>query len=243
MAGTLAGALLARTWPPVSLPMHQHGGGATSHCPAMYPGRFIMGTTRVETITGSLSSLPSRRDVLRGLGSAGLVLTAVRDEDAAARMRHHKKRKHKPKQKAPLPPPPPLPFNEFGCLDIGQPCQGDSTLCCSGICDSDTSTCIGHNNGICFADTDPCTTGMPFPCSPNPNPTDVICSCTLTTGKAPFCASFTDLSDPTEFCRFCSLDTDCQEEFGPGAACVFLRGGCSSFCASTDRTACLRPCA
>jgi hypothetical protein len=202
-----------------------------------------MKTTRIAAITGSLRSLPSRRDVLLGLASAGLGLVAVRHEDdAVARKGHHKNHnhKHKPKQKL---PPPPLPFNEFGCLDVGQPCQGDSTLCCSGLCDLGTSTCVAHNSGICFPDTDPCTTGMPFPCSPNPNPTDSICSCTLTTGKAPFCASFTNIGDPTEFCRFCSLDTDCQEEFGPGAACVFLRGGCSSLCASTDRTACLRPCA
>jgi hypothetical protein len=200
-----------------------------------------MGITPMRTTTGSLSSLPSRRDVLRGLASAGLVMTAMGDENAAARKRHHQKRKHKPKPK--LPPPTPPPFNEFGCLDIGQPCQGDSSLCCSGVCDPGTSTCAAHNSGICFPDTDPCTTGVAFPCNPNPNPDNLICSCTLTTGNAPFCASFTDLSDPTDLCRFCDLDTDCQEEFGPGAACVVLRGGCSMLCAATGRTACLRPCA
>ena len=145
-----------------------------------------MGTTRIRAITGSLSSLPSRREVLRGLASAGIVLAAMRHEDdAAARKGHHKKHKKKPKQKVPLPPPPPPTFNEFGCLDVGQPCQGDGTLCCSGLCDPGTATCSAHNSGICFADTDPCTTGMPFPCNPNPNPNDSNCSCTLTTGKAP----------------------------------------------------------
>lgn len=200
-----------------------------------------MGTTRMRAATGTLSSLPCRREILRGLASVGFALSLRDGDDVAARKGRHKKHKKRPK-KAPLPPPP-LPFNEFGCLAVGQPCQGDSTLCCSGICDPGTSTCLAHDSGICFADTDPCTTGMPFPCTPNPNPKDLVCSCTLTTGSAPFCASFTDLREATDFCRFCNLDTDCQEEFGPGAACVVLRGGCTSLCASTDRTACLRPCA
>jgi hypothetical protein len=200
-----------------------------------------MGTTRIKAFTGSLSKPPSRRDVLRGLASAGLVLATMRHEgDAAARKGHHKKRKHTPKQKPPLPPPPPLPFNEFGCLDIGQSCQGDSTLCCSGICDPGTSTCVAHNSGICFPDTDPCTLQAAFPCNPD-NP---LCTCLVTTGSAGFCADFSELTDlVAEACRFCSQDADCQEEFGPGAACVVLRGACSPLCAATDRTACFRPCA
>src|SRR4051794_29301536 len=141
----------------------------------MHQRRFIMGTTRMRA-SSSLSSLPSRREVLRGLASIGLGLTVHGAEDAVARKGRHKKRQKRPKQKTPLPPPP-LPFNEFGCLAVGQPCQGDSTLCCSGICDPGTSTCMAHNIGICFADTDPCTTGMPFPCTPNPNPNDLACSC------------------------------------------------------------------
>jgi hypothetical protein len=195
-----------------------------------------METTRIEAITGSLRRLPSRRDVLRGFASVGLTLSAGRD--AAARKEHHKKHKKKPRSQAPSPPP--LPFNEFGCLDVGQVCQGDSTLCCSGICDPGTSTCVAHNSGICFPDTDPCTVGVAFPCNPN-NP---ACSCVVTTGKAAFCANLSaDIGDPVELCRFCSQDADCQEEFGPGAACVLLRGICSQICASTDRTACVRPCA
>lgn len=201
-----------------------------------HPGSFIMGITPMRTTTGSLSSLPSRRDVLRGLASAGLVMTAMGDENAAARKRHHQKRKHKPKPK--LPPPPPLPFNEFGCLDIGQPCQGDSSLCCSGVCDPGTSTCVAHNSGVCFPDTDSCTLQTAIPC----HPSNTFCSCRLTTGNAGFCADFSDLSEPTDICRFCGQDTDCQEEFGPGAACIVLKGICSSFCAATGRTACVRPC-
>jgi hypothetical protein len=67
--------------------------------------------------------------------------------------------------------------------------------------------------------------------------------CTVTTGGAAFCADTSKLNDLADLCRFCNQDTDCEEEFGPGAACVVLGGICSPFCPSTDRTACLPPCA
>lgn len=201
-----------------------------------------METQRFETLSASLRGLPSRRDVLRGLASAGLVLAADRQGDeVAARKRHHKKKKQKPPQKTPSPPAPAPPFNAFGCLDVGQPCQGDSSLCCSSICDAGTSTCVAHNAGVCFADTDTCTVGAAILCNPN----NTACNCTVTTGNAAFCADFADLdiSRPDDLCRFCSTDKECEEEFGPGAACVVLKGICTPICATTDRTACLRPCA
>jgi hypothetical protein len=203
-----------------------------------------MRTKHLDAITRSLSSLPSRRDVMRGFTSTGLVLAAVGLSDAAEARKKGKKHRHKPKQKPlppspPSPPPSPPPFNAFGCLDVGQPCQADSTLCCSGICDPGSSTCVAHNSGVCFSDTDPCISGRGFPCNPN----NSHCACAVTTGNAGFCADLTDVSDPIDLCRFCSTDTECEEEFGPGAACVVLRGFCSAACAATGRTACMRPCA
>jgi hypothetical protein len=61
----------------------------------------------------------------------------------------------------------------------------------------------------------------------------------VTTGNAAFCADLSqlDISRPDDLCRFCSQDTDCEEEFGPGSACVVLKGICTPICASTDRTA------
>jgi hypothetical protein len=203
-----------------------------------------METQRFETIGASLRGLPSRRDILRGLASAGLAFAvARRGGDVLARKGHHKKKQHKPPQKTPSPPqsPPPLPFNAFGCLDVGQPCQADSTVCCSGICDPGSSTCVAHNAGICFADADTCTVGAAITC----NSHNSACLCTVTTGNAAFCADFSqlDTSRPDDLCRFCSQDTDCEEEFGPGSACVVLKGICTPICATTDRTACMRPCA
>jgi hypothetical protein len=196
----------------------------------------------LEAVAGSLRSLPSRRDILRGLTGVGLVLTTVcQAGDAAARKGHHRQHKNKGKRRPPdSPPAPPPPFNNFGCLDVGQPCQGDSTLCCSGICDPGTSTCVAHDSSTCFADSEICTAGAAIMC----RGIDCGCACTITTGNAAFCADLTPVSitDPGDFCRFCNQDTDCEEEFGPGTACVVLKGICTPLCASTDRTACLRPC-
>jgi hypothetical protein len=202
-----------------------------------------MDTKHVKTIRQSLTSRPSRRDVVQGFAGAGIGLTALSAwprgvSEIAAKKKRKKRSKNKKKNKTPQLPPSPPPFNEFGCLDVGQPCQGDSTLCCSGICDPGTSTCVAHDSGVCFADTDSCTVGQGVRCSVN----NEHCGCTLTTGNAGFC---TDLSnfDPDVKCRFCSTDTDCQEEFGAGAACVVLRGAvCSAACAATGRTACMTPC-
>jgi len=186
----------------------------------------------------------SRRGLLAGLTNGLLAaLPLVLGSDDAAAKNKKKGKKKKNKTLSPPPPPPPA-LNAFGCLDVGQPCQGDSTLCCSGICDGsapapgqpDTSVCVAHNAGICFADSDTCSVGARVPCNPgNPN-----CTCLLTTGNAGFCA---DLTHIDESCRLCSADSDCQAEFGAGAACVVLGGACTPVCGATGRTACLRPCA
>src|SRR5687768_1169815 len=117
-----------------------------------------------DVVTRTLSRLPSRRDVLRGLTSAGLGLGALRLSDAVAVKTKHKKgkkRKRKKKSQPPITPPPftlpPLVFNQYGCIDVGRPCRGDSTNCCSGICQGtapaagqpDTSRCVAHDTGTC----------------------------------------------------------------------------------------------
>lgn len=191
-----------------------------------------------------LTALPSRRDVLRGLTASGLGFAVLAHrlqggDDVWARKRGKKqsKKKHKkPSPQTPVPPPP--PFNAYGCLDVGQSCLGDSSLCCSGICDPKSSSCVAHNRDVCFPDTDYCASNAPSFCNGN-NPE---CLCITTTGNAGFCADFGDFSAVGASCRLCSTDTECQAELGPGAACVILAGACSSFCPDTDRTACMRPC-
>jgi hypothetical protein len=194
-----------------------------------------MDQQRLATVSRYLHRLPSRRDILGGLTGIGFALGTLRPE-AGAKRNHQKKHKKRSKQKPPAPPP---PFNDFGCLDVGQPCQGDSTLCCSGVCDPGTSTCAAHNAGTCAAETGGCTAGVPVPC----HPTNPQCGCHRTTGNAGFCGDFTGVDTPDQLCRFCQKDTDCQAEFGPGAACIVLDRVCTLTCAATATTACVRPCA
>ena len=191
-----------------------------------------------DTLTRLVGTAASRRGLVRSLagGLSALQAWPLGALDIEAKHNHHQKHKKKPEQKPPAPPP---PFNAFGCLDVGQPCQGDSTLCCSGICDPGPSTCVAHNAGACSPETGACSVGAPVPCHPS-NP---LCGCHRTTGNAGFCGDFTGVDDPAQLCRFCKKDTDCQEEFGPGAACIVLDRVCTLTCAATGTTACVRPCA
>ena len=177
----------------------------------------------------ALTNLPSRRDVLRSLAGAGLGLGALRLPDAVEAKKGKKKSKK----------------NAFGCLDVGQRCAGKDGKCCSGICQGkkpkrgkkDKSKCVAHDAGICIAEADTCTAGAEVRC----NPSNPSCFCTLTTGNAGFCAAFS--GGPAGHCRVCRKDTDCEPEFGEGAACIVLGGICTTLCLATGRTACAPPCA
>jgi hypothetical protein len=163
-------------------------------------------------------------------------------ENTEAKKRHRRKKKKKQDEKPPITPEPVA--NEHGCLDIGQPCRGDSTLCCSGQCEGvapaqgqpDISVCVAHNASICSPALNICTTGNESFChASNRN-----CHCTVTTGNAGFCGDFT--LGALSLCRVCNRDADCQAEFGAGAACVVFEGICSGYCPSTGGTACLPAC-
>jgi hypothetical protein len=91
---------------------------------------------------------------------------------------------------------------------------------------------VAHDAAICQADSDTCTTGVPHYC----NGSNLSCACLLTTGNAGFCGG------PGTQCRECNKDTDCQEEFGTGAACVVFGGICETNCPDTGGTACVPPC-
>jgi hypothetical protein len=194
-----------------------------------------MHTSRLAAMTRSITVLPSRRDVLHGLAGGGLGLALRRTPGAAGAKKNHQHKHKKPK----------LERNDFGCVDVGSKCAGNDANCCSGVCEGkkpkkgkkDTSVCVAHDNaGICFPDTDSCTIGEILHCDlDNPN-----CLCARTTGNGGFCGDFT--GGAVSLCRECSRDTDCQDEFGPGAACVVLQGVCTS-CPDTGRTACVPACA
>jgi hypothetical protein len=194
---------------------------------------------RFDAVTRTLTSLPSRRDVLRGIAAVGIGVSGLRTSDAAEAKKKSKHKKRKGKKKKKTTPQPVV--NQFGCLDVGQPCKGDSTLCCSGVCEGkkpkkgekDERTCAAHNAGFCTAEVDSCTVGGNTSCRPN-------CFCTQTTGHAGFCGRFSSIGTPD--CRVCTRDTDCQAEFGLGAACIVLGGACAEICPTTGQTACMIPC-
>jgi hypothetical protein len=190
--------------------------------------------TLFRALASSATPARSRRGLLAAMTSGLLAaMPLVRGrEDAAAK---NTTKKGKTKKKRTASPQAPPPFNAFGCLDVGQPCRGDSALYCSGRCDPGTSTCVAHNAGICFADADICAIGVPVKC----NPSNPQCTCLKTTGNGAFCG---DITQVDKSCRLCSADTDCQTEFGPGAACVVLGGICTEVCGATGRTACARSC-
>ena len=207
-----------------------------------------MDANRLDELFRSLTSgsARSRRGVLAGLASGLLAALplALGVEDTGAKKRGKKKKK----KSLPSPLPPPA-LNAYGCVDAGQACRGNSALCCSGICQgaapqpgqADMSVCVAHNAGICYADSDSCTVGATVKCDPS-NPNNSLCGCVLTTGNAGFCGDFSSF-DVAANCRFCSIDTDCQAEHGPGAACIVLGGACTPSCPATGRTACIPPCA
>jgi hypothetical protein len=147
----------------------------------------------------SLTRLPSRRDVLRGLVAAGLGLVAARLPEPAGAS---KKRK-KPRR------------NTFGCVDVGGFCRIPGQ-CCSGICEGKKGkkTCKAHDTGGCAAG------GRPEICGG----TNVSCTssvyrgaCATTTGQAGYCAVNLVLSP-------CQTDVECQVVveggLGPTAACI-----------------------
>ena len=186
-----------------------------------------MDSDRFDLLARSLAAARTRRRALAAALGGFLTLGAL---PAEAKKGKRKKKKSK--------------TNAFGCVDVGKPCRGKDALCCSGICQGkkpkkgkkDKSTCVAHNAGICIAEADSCTVGE-VSC----NPSNPSCFCTLTTWNAGFCAAFS--GGPAGHCRVCRKDTDCEPEFGEGAACVVLGGACTPLCLATGRTACAPPCA
>jgi hypothetical protein len=174
-----------------------------------------------------LGRTSARRPLLGGLVLSPLAGLVARAADDAEAKKKRKKKGRKDKKTKP---------NAFGCLNMGKACKNESQ-CCSGICEGKKGkrTCRAHDTSICKVDADICAAGQGGRCGIyNAN-----CLCVKTTGDAPFCGDFTT---PSILCRNCSHDTDCEEEFGPGAACVVYGGICNSYCPHTGGTSCLPAC-
>jgi hypothetical protein len=128
-----------------------------------------------------------------------------------------------------------LQFNQFGCVNVGGKCRGNSANCCSGICEGkkpkkgkkDTSRCVAHGQSTCFAgQNEPFCGGTgEVACLTSAGETG---ECTTTTGNAGYCVR-------SGRCLACKKDEDCQNnpDFGAGAACTVCTG-----CTETGGTAC-----
>lgn len=179
---------------------------------------------RIEALSRALTRASSRHDLVRQSFAGGLA--ALLGErlgllDVEAKHKRRRRHKHRHRRRTPPPPPPPSPlvFNRFGCIDVGQSCRGNNSLCCSGICEGsapltgqpDTSHCVAHNADVCLAGQSFCT-----------GPTAVTCGttgggfCMTTTGNAGFCF---DLGS-ADCSVTCTRDPECVASRGPGAACV-----------------------
>ena len=99
-----------------------------------------------------------------------------------------------------------------GCKNVGARCKRPGQ-CCSGLCKGKKGRkkCKGHDSGGCKPGT------IPFSCGG----VEVACTtssglagaCATTTGKGGYC--FSNVLPPQ-----CTRDADCQELYGPRAACV-----------------------
>lgn len=199
-----------------------------------------MDADRFDALSRMVMTAGSRRDLLRGLAAApfGLLLARLPDLTSA---------KNKNKKK-------PLQRNDFGCLNLGQPCGGKKNRCCSGVCKGkkpkkgkrDTRTCAAHDTGGCSAARSICDVGsFQSICGPGA----VNAHCLATTGNAGFCVDSAIVSPSN--CRPCGKDADCEAlGFPGGSACVIIAGepgsACSGMgtCQTSDNpygTACVPP--
>jgi hypothetical protein len=178
-----------------------------------------MDAPRFDRLARSLTNASSRRGLLSGLAATAIGLAAMRFSGGVAAKKKRKNKNKKSKK---------LKLNVFRCVNVGGKCKGNSANCCSGICqgkkpkrgEKDKSRCVAHNVEECQPEQDACLE-FPTPCG-----TGGVCF--RTTGETSFCGAGGE-------CRTCSKDTDCQAEFGAGAACV----ACADECAGTGGTACL----
>ena len=151
----------------------------------------------------------SRRSLLGG-GLAAV--TGLLVGPAVEARKKHKRKKRKGKKVQP---------NEFGCLELGDPC-GRAADCCSGICEGNKGKrrCGAHDTGNCVAGSSDmgCEGSGYDACVTSLGETGI---CATTTGNAGYCrGAFQDYP--------CQTDLDCQTgdggRLGPRAACIRCAG-------------------
>ena len=184
-----------------------------------------MDDKRFDALAKTVGRGRSRRDALQALAAAALVAASARigfasEEVAVAEVSGEQR---------------------FSCKAVGEKCNGKDSACCSGHCQGkaaqkgrrrkngkrrrdrpDRSKCVAHDQGTCTADQDTCASGQRVACGRGTGG-----GCLKTTGRASFCGQVqTGTAPPRLACRVCEKDTDCEPEFGQGAACVVCESSC-----------------
>jgi len=183
-----------------------------------------MDQRRVTTVLHTLTGPPSRRDMLRALGGAGLGLVLGRWPRAATARKRRRKA---------------VRVNEFGCVDAGKLCKTDAQ-CCSSVCRGKKGRrrCRAHHTGTC-PQSSPGQCLDPLPVEAGCNGLSG-CGCWGTTAGSTACV--TDIPSGVEFCTDCTTDADCEAiGFPAGSVCVPRHlGGCAGSCPSNR--SCMPPC-
>lgn len=185
-----------------------------------------MNQNHSDALTRTLGSMPSRREVLRGLAGVGLGLGWLRPPAIADAKKKRKHKKRKPKAKP----------NAYGCLEVGDACT-NADQCCSGICagKKGKKRCRAHGTGTCNQELPGLCSNVPTvaPCNGSAS-----CFCLSTTANSSFCAQLGD-----RLCADCQKDADCEAlGLPPGSACLPTTGIlCATDCPETGM-ACLPPC-
>lgn len=193
-----------------------------------------MSQIRFHDVTRTMTGLPTRRDLLRGLAGAGLGLGIAQGANLVGARKTRKQRKKKGKRPQP---------NAFGCLDVGDACSSE-TGCCSGLCagTKGKKTCQAHGTGICPQNhVGIClATADEIPVLKCGN--QELCFCYTTTAGSNFCGQGGPRVGDKAACTDCQKDADCAAlGFPAGSACAPVGNGyCSGQCA-TDM-ACIPPC-
>jgi hypothetical protein len=163
-----------------------------------------MDTDCFDRFTLAFADALTRRRVMATLGLGSLSIPILAD----AKQKRKKKNRSKIKR------------NAFGCVDVGKPCRGKDSKCCSGICrgkkpkrgEKDKSRCVGHDEGSCLAGQRQglCGGEKDVPCTTSTGESGL---CQTTTGNAAYCTAGGG-------CFACQRDADCEPFCGPGAACI-----------------------
>jgi hypothetical protein len=178
---------------------------------------------RIDAIIRSLSHMPSRRALVRGLLGTTLGV-------GSAKLPAPGEAKKKPKRKKKA------TCDDFVCRRVGQSCISVSQ-CCSGICEGESGqrTCQAHGTGTCDQDAPGVCAGSAETC----NGRDA-CACFRTVAGSIFCAETNVIGDD---CADCVTDADCEAlGYVAGSACVpYTEGACAGTC--PGKRTCKSPCA